>query len=183
MHAVSTVTVTAVRGSVAWLPCDIGGGNNDGLPIQLLKAVPTADGEDSDNGPEDRAYMVLWFKHQRRRPTVVRHRNAKFKTKNQHHHYSSGGKPLYRYGGIASFSCSSTRARRYGRFDTNTFRILTKYGVSSTPSFTTPQPPIPAVHIGRRLVTGSNACCTRTHCVRISKEKSLGNVSATPRIL
>lgn len=91
---VSTVTVTAVRGSIAWLPCDIGGGNNDGLPTQSQKAVLIGgEGEktkDTANTIEDRAYMVLWFKHQPR-PTI-RHQNNKSKYKKM----SSGGKPLYR---------------------------------------------------------------------------------------
>lgn len=89
---VSTVMVTAVRGSIAWLPCDIGGGNNDGLPTQ--KVVSTGGkgekSKDTTNTVEDRAYMVLWFKHQPR-PTI-RHRNNKSKYKKM----SSGGKPLYR---------------------------------------------------------------------------------------
>jgi len=88
VFAVSTVTVTAVRGSLAWLPCDIGGGNNDGLPMQLKKVAGRT--KDSGNAPEDRAYMVLWFKHQNG-PTI-RHRNSKFKNNKM----SSGGKPLYR---------------------------------------------------------------------------------------
>lgn len=91
--SVSTVTVTAVRGSVAWLPCDIGGGNNDGLPKQSQNiALPDEDEKtkDSTNVIEDRAYMVLWFKHQQH--SMIRHRNSKSKNKKM----SSGGKPLYR---------------------------------------------------------------------------------------
>ncbi|VVC33927.1 Immunoglobulin subtype,Immunoglobulin-like domain,Immunoglobulin-like fold,Immunoglobulin subtype 2 [Cinara cedri] len=92
---VSTVQVTAVRGSMAKLPCDIGGGNNDGLPRHSEKSA-SADGEEktktSENTtPEDRAYMVLWFKHRSR--STIRHQNSKTKNKKM----SSGGKPLYSY--------------------------------------------------------------------------------------
>lgn len=83
----STVTVTAVRGSVTLLPCDIRGGNNDGLPRQTPKKTSTG-GEDKTL--EDRAYMVLWFKH--RHQSTIRHRNNKSRNKK----ISSGGKPLYR---------------------------------------------------------------------------------------
>lgn len=90
---VSTITVTAVRGSVAWLPCDIGGGNNDGLPKQPARVASTGgaegDNKDLSNTIEDRAYMVLWFKHH---STTIRHRNSKSKNKK----IWSGGKPLYR---------------------------------------------------------------------------------------
>lgn len=86
--------MTAVRGSVAWLPCDIGGGDNDGLPRQIQKVVSLGSGmdksKDTTNTIEDRAYMVLWFKHQPR--STVRHRNHKSKNKKM----LSGGKPLYR---------------------------------------------------------------------------------------
>lgn len=92
---VSTVPVTAVRGSTARLPCDIGGGNNDGLPRHLEKSILIGSEEkikdSSKTIPEDRAYMVLWFKH--RPQQTVRHRNSKTKNKKM----SSGGKPLYRY--------------------------------------------------------------------------------------
>jgi len=90
---VSTVTVTAIRGAVAWLPCDINGGDNDGLPVQSRKVVSTGRGGGEtvkDLTAEDRAYMVLWFRHQKR--PEVRHRNGKWKDKK----LSSGGKPLYR---------------------------------------------------------------------------------------
>ncbi|XP_029344513.1 uncharacterized protein LOC100569162 isoform X1 [Acyrthosiphon pisum] len=91
---VSTVTVTAVRGSVAWLPCDIGGGNNDGLPKQPVRVTSTGGGEgntkDLSNTIEDRAYMVLWFKHH---SVTIRHRNSKSKNKK----IWSGGKPLYSF--------------------------------------------------------------------------------------
>ncbi|XP_026817437.1 uncharacterized protein LOC113556591 [Rhopalosiphum maidis] len=91
---VSTVTVTAVRGSMAWLPCDIGGGNNDGLPKQPIRVASNGGGEgktkDLTNTIEDRAYMVLWFKHH---STTIRHRNSKSKNKK----IWSGGKPLYSF--------------------------------------------------------------------------------------
>jgi hypothetical protein len=95
---VSTVKVTAVRGSIALLPCDIGGGDNEGLPKQSQKSVTTGSGgeggksKDLTNTVEDRAYMVLWFKHHQQHSTI-RHRNSKSKNKKM----SSGGKPLYRY--------------------------------------------------------------------------------------
>lgn len=92
--AVSTVTVSAVRGSIAFLPCDIGGGNNDGLPPQPPNTESTSGtkkSKDSANAIEDRAYMVLWFKHQQN--LMIRHRNSKPKNKKNP---SSGGKPLYR---------------------------------------------------------------------------------------
>lgn len=90
----STVTVTAVRGSIVWLPCDIGGGNNDGLPKQTIKVESNSGGDgkskDLTNKVEDRAYMVLWFKH--RHHSTIRHRNNK--SKNQK--IASCVKPLYR---------------------------------------------------------------------------------------
>ncbi|KAE9525141.1 hypothetical protein AGLY_014555 [Aphis glycines] len=94
MPVISTVTVTAVRGSVALLPCDIGGGNNDGLPKQPIRVTSSGGGEgktkDLTNTIEDRAYMVLWFKHH---STTIRHRNSKSKNKK----IWSGGKPLYSF--------------------------------------------------------------------------------------
>uniref|UniRef100_A0A2H8TIZ6 B-cell receptor CD22 n=1 Tax=Melanaphis sacchari TaxID=742174 RepID=A0A2H8TIZ6_9HEMI len=91
---VSTVTVTAVRGSIAWLPCDIDGGNNDGLPKQPTRVTSIVGGEgktkDLTNTIEDRAYMVLWFKHH---SMTIRHRNSKSKNKK----IWSGGKPLYSF--------------------------------------------------------------------------------------
>jgi len=89
---VSTVTVTAIRGAVAWLPCDIGGGDNDGLPVQRTHRVGGGDGTRTgkDSAAEDRAYMVLWFKHQQNRPDTGRRKNGKWRRP------SSGGKPLYR---------------------------------------------------------------------------------------
>lgn len=87
--------MTAVRGSIALLPCDIGGGDNEGLPTQSQKVTTTGVGgktKDVTNTVEDRAYMVLWFKHQQQHSTI-RHRNSKSKNKKM----SSGGKPLYRY--------------------------------------------------------------------------------------
>lgn len=103
MFTVSTVTVTAIRGAVAWLPCDIGGGDNDGLPVRSRKIAVSSSSTGRGAGVgektgakeltiEDRAYMVLWFKHQKR-PEEARRRNGKWKNKNP----SSGGKPLYRY--------------------------------------------------------------------------------------
>ncbi|XP_025423615.1 uncharacterized protein LOC112692984 [Sipha flava] len=95
---VSTVKVTAVRGSIALLPCDIGGGDNEGLPKQSQKSVTTGSGgeggksKDLTNTVEDRAYMVLWFKHHQQHSTI-RHRNSKSKNKKM----SSGGKPLYSF--------------------------------------------------------------------------------------
>lgn len=93
MLAVSTVTVTAIRGAVAWLPCDINGGDNDGLPVQSRKVTSTGRGgvdTAKDLTTEDRAYMVLWFKHQK--SPEARRRNGKSRDKK----LSSGGKPLYR---------------------------------------------------------------------------------------
>lgn len=84
--------MTAVRGSVARLPCDIGGGNNDGLPRHPEKTVSNGGGEEKTKEAiaEDRAYMVLWFKYPPR--PAVRHQNSKPMNKKM----SSGGKPLYR---------------------------------------------------------------------------------------
>ncbi|XP_050526610.1 uncharacterized protein LOC126897228 isoform X2 [Daktulosphaira vitifoliae] len=85
---VSTVVVTAVRGSATWLPCDIGGGSGS-HNNPLLSSPKNVNGV-GEKG-EDRAYMVLWFKYHSRQQSIRHHRN------NKPNRLPSGGKPIYSF--------------------------------------------------------------------------------------